>query len=211
MPGKRKKQLFRDANATKKDVKKMIISDRQKTAELKYYETLVNIPAGSGTGVPSSGLILSISDIGTGTGDLNRIGDSLTPVNIEYRQLVDGTDNPGAIRTIVFRWIDDSTPTPINILQVLGGVTSNWGVMSPYDHDQRDKFQVLYDVTKTPSNVGQKFISTTKYLKLGKKPIRYSNGTTVGRNKIFILFISNTTDAVAPTITFYARMNYYDY
>jgi len=98
--------------------------------------------------------------------------------------MLNGESYSSIVRVAVFRWLDDTTPTVSDIFR---GTTSAWYLpLSIYNHDQRGKFNILYDKTHVVSNNGNELVSINKTLKLAKKQFRYTNGTTTGTNKLYV-------------------------
>lgn len=171
-------------------------------AESKYWDTQ------SSTSADFSGLIVDLSVVPVGTGDLARIGDKISPTSLEVGFNVIGETFSGIARIVIFRWLDDSTPVPTDIFQALGG---GFATVQPFTHDQRSKFNVLSDKRMTVSNNGGSEIVSMRYtLKLAKKNIAYSAGTTTGRSKIYACLVGDRAVVSAPGHFLMTRLNYKD-
>lgn len=158
--------------------------------------------------ISDTGYTWPLTDVPAGTLDYQRAGDSLYMRSIRVRGQAIVADTTNAVRNIVYQWFDDTTPTIADILHTTSGAAS---VFSPYVHDQRRKFRVLYDKTMILSaNGNDAKLYDTGYLRPKAKKIAFSTGGTTGSNKIYLLQVSDSTVASHPAVTHYSRLTFND-
>lgn len=186
-------------------VRREIKSTISRTAEKKYHRLAV-----AGSGYDYGGVVVSLSDVPAGTTDLTRVGDSLSIRSIRVMGKILSADTTNTYRIIVFQWLDDQTPTPANVLSSVYVGTVN-GVNSPYYHDQRKKFRVLWDKRFNVDNVSHaQQLFDTKHLFPSTKKISFNAGGTTGNAKIYMLLISDSGAAPHPTLDFVSQLSYND-
>lgn len=189
---------------SKKEVKQMIKSENAKARELKFY----NVNSSYSALLSYSGVIEDISAMARGDSDSNRDGDRCLPISLDLSYVVYGETYSSVYRCIIFRWLENSTPTVGDILLSSG---SGYSVTSGYQHDQRGLFNILYDKTHTVSNNGgSELVHVKKHLKMAKKQIDYTAGTTSGSNKIYMLGLTDRSLATSATVAYTTRLNYTD-
>lgn len=187
--------------ATKKFVKKAI----KQTQELKIFDT-----AQGNSGVDWAGTIWDISNVAVGTADGSRIGDAINPTSLEFNAVIAAADAYNTFRVIIFRYKPNVVSvTTLNILQA---ANSTWAPTSPFNHDNRQNFEVLMDESFAldPESDGVYFLK--KKLRMAKtKPIQYHGGSaTVGQNRIYVLAISDSGAAPNPNFLFSSRLYFTD-
>jgi len=122
-------------------------------------------------------------------------------------------DASNVFRFIVFRWkpfFGSIAPTPNLILQLVGSSNT---FHSPYNHDNRDQFEVLLDRQfQTVLGESNNTINFLKTLKLAKtKPLQWNAGSTTSvSNGLYFLLASDSGVLPNPTATFYFRVNFTD-
>lgn len=187
-------------------------------AEKKYF---TNSPGPAD--VTNSGVVTCISLIPQGDTDSTRDGDGLVlrSIEINWEALSSpgtGTSLVDCVRFIVFQWFPNSVPAAGSVLLNAGSTSSH---LSPWNHDQRFNFRILYDkrydVTKANANPqinsNSKVTSPRILITKGfKYHIQYQSGTTVGSNLIYVLAITDTggTAGNVPQYNFYSKINYTD-
>lgn len=172
-------------------------------AEKKYY-----LHSNGSSSISDTGYIWPLSDVPQGDTDQTRNGDSLYLRTVRILGDVRAGDTTNACRVIVFQWLDDSTPTVASVLQTTSGVTA---VFSPYLHDQRKKFRIMYDkMFVVAANGNDAKVFDTKYLRPPIKKVAFTAATTTGSNKIFLLLISDSTAVTHPALTHYSKVTYDD-
>lgn len=189
---------------SKKEVKQMIKSENAKARELKFY----NVDSSYSALLSYSGVVEDISAMARGDSDSNRDGDRCLPISLDLSYVIYGETYSSVYRMIVFRWLENTTPTVADILLSSG---SGYSVTSGYQHDQRGLFNILYDKTHTVSNNGgSELVHVKRHLKMAKKQIDYSAGGTTGSNKIYVLGITDRSLATSATVAYISRLNFTD-
>lgn len=171
-------------------------------AEHKYHDKQ------SSTTADFNGLIVDVSAVAQGDTDITRDGDKLMPTSLEVGFNLIGETYSGICRLVVFRWKEASIPLVSEIFQGSGGA---YATIQPFDHDERSRFEVLADKRYSVSNNGGTEIVTTRFrLKLAKKRIEFIGGSTTGRNKIYVIMISDRSLVTSPGTFLMTRLNYTD-
>lgn len=175
-----------------------------KAGEKKYF----SVSSGGFQTVDWSGTVTSISNIQQGDTDVTRDGDQAYIRSLELQWEASVGDTFNVLRFIVFQWFPATTPTVADILLTSG---SNDGVLSPYTHDTRFQFKILYDRkmhlnTNTP-NMSYRY-RIWKDFKYNR--IQYLGGTTDGQNKIYVLKISDSGAITHPSVANFTKLNFSD-
>lgn len=154
-------------------------------------------------GVNNAGTISSLSDVTSGVGDTQRIGDSFLMGTISFKGRIVFADQYNAIRMIVFQWHEDSTPLVSDLL-----LTFNW--RSLYNVDKHQKYKILFDKIYFTDNVMKLQTAVHGRVRIPRKKLQFNALTTVGTNKIYVCFISDSGGVPDPTPSVYFRLNYRD-
>jgi len=177
----------------------------------------------------ASGAILDLSTVPQDVTDSSRVGDKLLLSSLEMRGVLYSSPlfaPTGAeifMRMIIFKWWDDTAPTPNDILQTTGV----FGIVAPLDHDRKPKRSIIMDRTWSATWNAALFQldQTHKYLRsyfdFKKKSMKFrtisyqAGSTTTAVGKIYALCISNvptpfTTENVPLLHELYFRINYTD-
>jgi len=176
-------------------------------AEKKYKAN--SIPQ---TAVDFTGSLVDFhATIAQGDTDITRDGDQLWTRSFEFNYISIGVDTTNAMRILIFIWKPTSTPVVTDILAFGNG--TNVAPGSPYNHDRRSDFYILYDALHSYSLGGPDCIS--KKILIYKIPTylrkaQYVNQGTVGANHIYVLFISDSAAATHPTIAYNSKLNFTD-
>lgn len=187
-----------------KPVKRYVRKQFNKIVETKYAtRTFTSSPDNVGT---VHDMIPAISQ---GTGDSNRIGDTILIKGIYMRYALTVADNTNYVRMIAFQWKGNSVPT---ITSVLSGVAPTF--LSHYNKDTEGLYTILFDKTHTlilgdyrPCSVHYKKV----FLKYCRKKLQYVSGTNTQVNDtINVLCISDSTTSTHPLIEFNIRWYYQD-
>lgn len=169
--------------------------------EKKYSITSVN------TTITNAGSIWSISDVAQGDTDLTRDGDQLYIRSIECEIRVTAGDPTNVMRIIVLQWIPNSTP---NVSSILIDATT-YGEMSPWTHDTRFLFRILYDkrfYVNTTTMGNREHKTVLKRIKFRK--MQFESGATTGTNKLYVLAISDSAAATHPILFMVTKLNFSD-
>lgn len=214
--GMYRKKLSGTAQKQVKKIAKRVVDANN---EHKYHDRFDNAAV-----LDVAGQMYNLTITSQGLSDLdNRIGDSIKPLGFEFRyNLIAGTTAavPYFCRIILFSWFDNVTaPTVGSIIQLVG-IYQN--ILSPYFHDQRQKFTILYDKTycvQPPGTVatadtGNNLCHFGIIKKKFSKKMNYTAAAGQCSNSIWMLAISDDATASAattkPAIVSYFRLNYID-
>lgn len=170
--------------------------------EKKYFA----VSSGGPQTVDDSGVITSISNIQQGDTDVSRDGDQAYIRSLEVHWEANAADVFNVLRFMVVQWYPATTPTVSDILLTTG----TDGFMSPYNHDQRFQFRVLYDKRVTVDTDRPSIAFRTRLRRFGRRRIQYLGGTTDGQNKLYVLKISDSSAASHPLIQNFTKLNFSD-
>lgn len=177
--------------------------------EIESYAEKMYFPAPSNLSVSSTPNVVSLSDVAQGDADTNRDGDQLSLTSIEFRGYIATGDTTNVLRFIIFQWYPNDSFYPPTASDIL--LTAASGFISPYSHDGRFQFKILYDRSFSMSTNWQPYLTFHKYVTKGfRRKIQYNAGGTTGVNKIYLLLVSDSSAAPHPTISYYSKLNYRD-
>jgi len=193
-----------EAKDTVKLVKKLIKQHEQQVVEHKYYDLADTLAS-----LSSTATILDVSAVPQGDTDRTRDGDRISPISISLHYYINGETYSGIVRVMMFRWLPNSvtdTPGASELFHAPSQI-----IISPFVHDQRGQFNVLYDKTHVVCNNGGSEISVVnKTVKLARKQIDYSNSGVEGSCKLYLLFVTDRVLATSPYGYVRTRLNYTD-
>lgn len=206
-PAKKKGAL---TTVQRKQIRKLAQRATQTQAELKYFDVTV-----AGSGLTGTWQLNRISSISQGVGDTGRIGDSISirDIEIKLKFLMNSsftTVNGGNICRfmVVQSFSDDTTAlTAGKIVEYPGPAAT--APYSPYTHDTRRLYKVLYDEMVPLSVGGPTCVTRTIIVKPYKKEIRYVGAGTNGEGQIYVMWCSDTSTN-SPLLDYIARVNYID-
>lgn len=184
----------------KKQVKAIINRGR----ENKYYDTLLSVTEEYG------GTVYSISDVPQGDTDITRDGDQFNQRALRLKGKVVNADSTNLLRLVVFRWKQEDTPAPADILNstYVGTIRAPY---SPYHHDGRTNFTVLYDKTFPTDTYSPQRYFDSKWINLReKKQYMVAGSATVGKNKLYVLIISDSAAEGSPLCDMVSRLTFTD-
>lgn len=197
---KRTKKVSKKLKKVVTKIAKRIVSTNQ---EHKYLDIVFN-----NSTIDYSGSSFSLADVPQGDTDSTRDGDALMPTSLDIRLSITNADATNLIRICIIRWHSNvSTLAVANILQY---ANQTYAPQTPFVHDGRGEFQVLHDGLHSTNTVNKPQIILRKKLRLAKKAVHYTAGTTAGREKIFLIALSDSAAASHPYIAGYIRFNYTD-
>lgn len=184
-----------------------------RTKEIKY-ANLLTVPYQQVTGYTTTDL----TAIAQGTADTQRIGDSISWVDLEMRLAVftrstTPTPTSSNVRVMIYQWHSDDAIDPPSATVILGSSTSD--PIAPVNYDlqnQQNKIKVLYDKTFLVMNTGLGPQPTEFVIPhtAGRQKISYTGGGTTGNDHVYIMVGSDTPGAAAPFVAFNARLRYRD-
>lgn len=184
-----------------KQVRKIVQKEINKKAEHKFHITSVQ------STVDDVGYFYDLSDIAQGTTDSTRVGDSISPVSLQIKYDLGAVDAQNRVRVMLVRWLDTS---PITINDILLAGSSTYRVYSSYTKDNRQKFNVLYDKTHMLQRDTSEEYQYKSWSKKMAGKIRYTAGTSLGADHIYLFLLSDSGAISHPVVNFYSRLNYID-
>lgn len=197
---KRSKKVSKNLKKAITRISKRVLSTNQ---EHKYFDYNFN-----NNGVDYDGTTFYISDIAQGDTDTTRVGDQLMPTSLLMNLALTVGDTTNLMRIVVVRWRTNvSTLAVGNIFTYLG---VQWAPESPFHHDGRSQFEVLHDSLHALASAYRPVIILRKRLRLAKKAIKFSAGSTTASDKILLIAVSDSAAAAHPTIQGYTRLNFTD-
>lgn len=188
-------------------VKSVVSREISRRAEKKYH-----LDSETGTNITSAGAVYDLSAVAQGDTDTTRDGDSLYVRSVRVKGFVTNKGGaPSHTRVILFQWFDDSTPTASNVL-IAGYLSTALAPVSLYHHDQRKKYNVLYDrLINSDYNGGSEApLFDTGYKMPKRKKISYTSAATTGNAKLWLLIVNDIGTATYPTISYVSRMTFND-
>jgi len=212
---------YRKQSKSKKRFGQKVQSALTKIAEKKTIAlSAVFAAADSNTGV-----LLDISALVVpGTTDQTRIGDSIFTRSIELNYAVTSitADQFNMIRVLIFIWKPTSTPVVTDVLQFGNGTVI--APLSPYNHDRRDDFFILYDklhmmpykdagagLVSVTSNSAQAKMNLIYKIPSFLRKVQYVATTAVGNNHVYMLFYGDSAVAPHPQFAYSLKYNYSDF
>lgn len=154
-----------------------------------------------------------IATPGIGTGDDERIGDTITvkSIYINYSFIVQ--DSTNLARFIVFQWMNDSSINPPVAASILEG-SSTRPVQAPYSMNNSQNYRILYDRTHCVSDNGNAVMLRKQYIT--KIPCRKmvftndnANAANVKKGQLYLLEVTDSA-ASGPTLNCVIKLNYTD-
>lgn len=174
----------------------------KRTQELKYIDNGWNVNYDYGA------TCTSITDIGQGDTDSTRDGDKCLPKSIKLRLGLTAGDTTNFMRLMIIRWHSNvSTLAAGNVLQYLSSALAPF---SPLSHDGRSEFNVIWDRTYVLGTQMYPVLNIKKFIKLAPHPIKFSAAGTDGRDKLFLIGVSDSAAAAHPNVSGYIRVEYTD-
>lgn len=154
--------------------------------------------------VDYAGTLTELTAIQQGDQYTQRTGDDIMVNFIQFRCGLIAGDTTNFVRHMIVRWLDDATPTVLNILQ---NASSTYAPLSAINYEGgRMKFQILYDrlyAVDTDAEV------TKKYITVNKK-VFYDGATSSAgvKGRLYSLWISDSSTATHPNVKCYYRLGY---
>lgn len=157
-------------------------------------------------------VVRDLSNVAQGQTDITRVGDELyiSSYQLRYVGKANSTDGKNLLRVILFQWSSNSTPTAANVISTMN---SERTPISPFLHDNRGLYRILYDRTHvmvfdTSSEMVQGKVMITRGFKTRK--MRFESAATTGYNKIWLIAVSDSAASSQPTISWQGRLNFRD-
>lgn len=194
----------------KKGFKKFAQKVVNSTAEKKTVSTY-----SYSNNVDATGFQFNATNISQGDTDGTRDGDQLLirSVEMELHPWLGATpDTNNIVRVMLVQWYGlASSLTVGDVLQVTSALNSSC-VMSPYNHDNRYQFKVLYDRRFVLSANGtsthfQKVMITRGF----RRKVQYVAGSaTSATNGVYMLAFSDSISGPHPALDYNVKINYSD-
>lgn len=191
------------------DVKIARLEKVVNTRELKWQDV-----GGTNNNTTWNGSLGNLFAPGPGTSDITRVGDKVAIERIEFRAnggMNAAGANANQLRILIIRDKTGSLGTTVSNVLYSGTLGTANAAQCPFNEDQRQNFEVLFDKTVILDGVSN-FQFQTKYLKHWKKPkpVYFNNNTTtINKGQIKVLFISDTAIANF-AYDYYCRIWYSD-
>lgn len=188
----------------------------RKNEEAKYVDQDNSV----GVDFSAAGAQFNLTTIGSGSTVNARTGDKIRVKSVELRYIlqVSSSTSTNYVRVIMFQWHPMSTavaPLPASVLQVTGAPTSG-GVLSAYSVANFKDYTILYDKTHALVGSSDTQISWPVHFmftgaKFFDREIHFAAGSsTVMKNGIYLMAISDDGAAPYPNFTCYSRVRYTD-
>lgn len=211
----KKKVMLKDDVKLSKHQKSQVKQIVKGVQQIKYFNT-----SAAAQLVDWAGAVVRLSSLTQGNGDTQRNGDTVKCTSLQMSYSI-VNPSPGTIplalsqlvRVIIFRWLPlDSTPPILgDIMNTTGAAVS---VLSQYNDDKREQFEVLYDKLHSLNSVQSGFGGVSSvfshYVKCNKK-IEYLTGTSNGTSNIYMLYVSDqnpTAGAERAQMSYYHTLRY---
>lgn len=164
-----------------------------------------------------SPILLNLSGIAQGDGDDERIGDKVIPCYLGGRYNIVGVAGAGQsitqVRIVVFQWKANADNLPPAVSMILSSPTRPF---TYYNTQQTSQFKVLYDARHViVDKSGNDDFTQYGEFNIGEKQmkrINFKGAATLGEGNIYLLAISDYTDAdnAFPTMQGVFRLKYCD-
>lgn len=198
--------------ATKKYVQKAI----SKTTETKYFQDSASI---SGTAVSTTAGLWDITAIPQGSTDTTRVGDKLKMKRIIIKANIQSANvatlgTTDDVRIIMFQWYPNSNLIAPVLASILNNTTASTICQSFYNHDYINQYHILYDkrfrLLGGTSIAQRDIIIKPRKMRFVKKNIEFSNASTAGSNKIYVLLVADKVAGTNATITAISKVWFTD-
>lgn len=185
-------------------------SVESRAEEWKSYDTITIGPY-SATNTPTP---IDMTNMPPDKTNGARIGDEIIVKDIELRfdigqaTAITAESYQGA-RCIIVQYYGDNTTafSAGTFLSVTGaaGIT-----LSPYNHDNRRLYKILYDERFDLVYNGTALVHRTVLVKPGRKKVRFDASTLGGDGHIYVMFMSDISGSNTPGYNYTCRINYVD-
>lgn len=186
--------------------------------EHKYYDQTASVV--SNTPGTNDQLIALTGAIAAGTGDSDRIGNSILAKDLQLRLAMNFTSTIGTpnvigahCRMLLMCWKENGNQNVPSIAKIFESPTN---LYSPVNKDYSDQFVILKDKFFSLNNVsgvaGSAGYTTMKLFKNLNWHLRWSDGTTTSatQNHVYLILRCGNTSSNSLSTTYYSRLNYTD-
>lgn len=171
----------------------------------------------------------NLSAVTQGDTDTTRDGDQITLRSLEFNWSAEisyvaaSPDPSNKVRCVIFQWFPNSVPVVADVFLTTFATTA-W-TMTPYNHDKRFMFRILYDkviqlnltytwngasMIATPSDNTYSNIHRVRISKFPHRKVQMEGTTTVGTNHIYVTFLSDSSIVSHPEAVYISKLNYSD-
>lgn len=183
----------------------------RKAEEVKEFDTNVTSTASDYSATLSH---FALFDVVQGSASNQRIGDNARIRSIAVRGRLDYGTSPNSLRVICYQWNDMSTgssPVPSDLLTQIS--TTN-APFSTFKQAIAGRITVIWDRTfmlSTNDKPAVNFAFLFTGSKFFKRDVHWTPGSsTLKKNGIYLLFVSDDGAVPYPTVQFQARIRYSD-
>lgn len=190
------------------------------TAERQYHDTTSTDQAGS----YDNAVFGIINAVSQGSTDTSRDGDSLRMTSLDIRgevSFANSATSIGRLIVLIMKPGNSELTSGASATYGLGDVlslgASSAATFDHYLHDNRNRFQILYDRVFSNQDVGaasnNNRVHFHKMFGLKKKLVQYEAGTTrMTKNAVYWIWMGNVTDASGsePLLNIQTRLNFID-
>lgn len=170
--------------------------------ELKVHE----ITSNGTVGANASSVMITLSDMGVGTGYNQRIANKIQMSSIHVKLEFIVADNTNSIHYRIFRWNNKGTPTWSD---VVSNPAYSW--VSFVNFNNLDKVHTIREGTiSMVTGSDSEFVTKEIYANLGLKAARWeASGGAKDSGQLYLLLTSDSTAVSHPGYTCARRLRYY--
>lgn len=196
--------------ATLRSAKLLVNRALRQTEEVKWWEQNWTASADySGTSTH-----VSLVDIAQGSAYNQRVGDKMRFKSAHISFTAIPGDSVNVLRLIVYQWHPLSTGSAPVPSSVLSNVSNAYAAISQYNVTNNQDFSILYDKSWNLNGYNNAQITKNVWIKGGKfldRNIHFQAGSsTIKKNGIFALWISDSSAASHPQVIAVIRTRFTD-
>lgn len=202
-PPKRMSTADQAWSLAKKGANQLKKLKRVLNTEEKIYDLTTNFS------VVTAATVVSLLAPAQGDAFNQRDGDSVRPLNLEFKWILDNnilnTTLPFQARILIFRATGERGSIPV-ISDILESVTAGANIVSPHRYSTRERYNVLYDHTEhvTPGGWDNATSDGAFTTRLSGHTLYTPGATTVEDGGLYLVVVSDTTSD-APAFRYGAR------
>lgn len=211
------RQRGRNRRYPKQEITKALKLERLRTQEIKHHFVAI-----SSASIGWGGTLVLLNDPATGNTDSTRIGNQIFQKSLVARLRVVPTSFYDYVeyRIICFKWIPDTTPTPSMIVHHSGTADAT---LTLFNHNYKTSYKILYDsgmrtcqlcfTSPSGPHLGNNAVIPYHQIILklnGQRQQFESTGSTNSDQRIYFLFLHNTSTTTNFAIQGRSEFKYYD-
>lgn len=201
--------ILNEEKKRERKIVKRVVKTVNKGREHKVFTNIYNQLQ-----VPWNGNFYELCNPVVGTADTQRIGDRVTPVNIDLKLRIvsSSSDVYNMVRIIVIQAHTTAFVVATDILRVMSSLSAPYAPESQFNYDNRKTYSVLYDRLRGVSyNVGPATTTFNINIKRKLRPIQFTGGTvTTISGGLYMIVISDSQATVHPDLAGTVRVLYTD-